>query len=1016
MPTSPKNACSKNPLGLRARFLLLIFFLSTVQVFAQKVVTGRVTAGDGSALTKATIQIKGRTNASVATDDNGKFSIRATPTDILVVSFSGYKTTEMPVGNRDEFRVSLEQAVSQLDDMVVIGYGTIKKKDLTGSVSRVSTKDFKDQPVNRLDQALQGRAAGVEVTNSTGAPGGDVRIRIRGANSILGDNNPLYVIDGFIGADFNNINPDDIASIEVLKDASSAAIYGSRGANGVVLITTRRGNSRKPEVTLGYTNYSSVASKKYDLLDAADFAQTVNARNQALGLAPTFTQVQIDKFKTSGGTNWQDEIFRTAPGQEYKLGVLGGNGKSSYNISANYLNQDGVVANSGYKRYSLRSNMTSQVSDNLSIRLNVAALRREHLNNTIQGKSSPINQALAWAPTTPVRDSTGKYTINDPVGSIFKNPVALAYDQTNQLNITDGTLVGGANYKILKDLSFDVSFGVDYQNQQGEYYGGPSITSNLPTASRTSAELTNLQNTNNLTYTHIFNGEHSLSVTAVFEEQKYTATSFNAAASNLTFPSLGFDNLSLSASQSTGSSYSKSNLLSYLGRVNYAYRGKYLLTASIRRDGSSKFQEPHKYGTFPSAAVGWTLSEEPFIRRLNIFQTLKLRGSYGVTGSQAISPYATLATYRTDQGSAGYSFNNTSISSGIVIGNAANPNLKWETTTARDLGLDMSLFNNRLSFTADGYIKYTKDLLVSLPLPSYAGGGSIVSNVGKVKNSGLEFSIEGTPMASPTFTWTSSFNVSFQKNVVQDIGSLQNIFSSSNVGSGLSPQPEFIIKPGYALGSYWGLRYLGTWKPKEATEAALYGSKPGDSHYQDLDHDNAITTSDYQIIGNGLPKQLLGWNNTFNYKSFELNIFFQAAFGSDKLNYSYGASVTPNSDARQATNADVKGRYIPGVNETSDIPAFSSTDKDYFESSRFIEKGDFIRFKNLQLGYNISDKTKTIKIKIFAGATNLFTITKYKGYDPESSNAGSGSDITQSIDYGSYPNSRTYILGTTIKF
>jgi len=1015
MPTTPKNACSKNPLGLRACFLLLILFLCTAQVFAQKIVTGRVTAGDGSALTKATVQIKGKTNAAVTTDDNGKFSISATPTDILVVSFSGYKTKEVPVGNRDELLVSLEQAVSQLDDVVVIGYGTIKKKDLTGSVSRISTKDFKDQPVNRLDQALQGRAAGVEVTNSTGAPGGDVKIRIRGSNSILGDNNPLYVIDGFIGADFNNINTDDIASIEVLKDASSTAIYGSRGANGVVLITTRRGNARKPEIDLGYTNYTSVASKKYNLLNAADFAQTVNARNQVLGLAPTFTQAQVDGYRVTGGTDWQDEIFRTAPGQEYKLAVLGGNGKNTYNISANYLNQDGVVVNSGYKRYSLRSNLTSQVNDNLSIRLNIAVLRREHLNNAIQGKSSPINQALAWAPTTSVRDSSGKYIINDPVGSIFQNPVALAYDQTNQFNITDGTLVGGANYKFLKDLSFDVSFGVDYQNQQGKYYNGPSITGNLPTASRTSSEVTNLQNTNNLSYSHIFNGEHSLSVTAVFEQQKYTTTGFNANSSNLTFPNLGYDNLALSASQSAGSNYSKSNLVSYLGRVNYAFRGKYLLTASIRRDGSSKFQDPHKYGTFPSAAVGWTMSEEPFIKRLNLFGTLKLRGSYGVTGSQAINPYATLATYLNDQYSAGNSFNNSSTSSGIVIGNASNPNLKWETTTANDLGLDMSFFDSRLSFTADGYIKYTKDLLVSLPLPAYIGGGSIISNVGKVKNSGVEFSIEGMPIASAHFSWTSTFNVTFQKNVVQNIGSLKNIFSSSNVGSGLSPQPEFIIMPGRALGTYWGLRYLGTWKPKEVAEAALYGAKPGDSHYQDLDGDHAITTTDYQTIGNGLPKQLLGWNNTFNYKGFELNIFFQGVFGVDKLNYSYGASVTPNSDARQVTNADIKGRYIPGVNETSNIPAFSATDKDYFESSRFIEKGDFIRLKNLNLSYDLSSKRKGIQVKIFAGATNLFTITKYKGYDPESSNAGSGSDVARSIDYGSYPNTRTYILGTTIK-
>jgi TonB-linked SusC/RagA family outer membrane protein len=756
-----------------------------------------------------------------------------------------------------------------------------------------------------------------------------------------------------------------------------------------------------------------------DLLNAADFATTVNMRDAAVGISPTFTQAQIAGFRANGGTNWQDEIFRIAPGQEFKLSLSGGNAKTAYFISGNYLNQDGILINTNYKRYAIRSNVNSQVSDKLAVRFNVAAIRRETLNNNNQGGGA-FNEALSWAPTTPVRDALGNYTIHDPVSSIFANPVALANDQTNISNNSNLNLNAGANYHFFKDLSLDVSFGVDYENQQGENYAGPSITNNLPNASRASAEVFNLQNTNTLNYSHVFNDVHSLNVTAVFEQQKYTSTMFNANANNLTFANLGFDNLALSATQSAGSSYSGSNLISYLGRVNYAYKGKYLLTVSARRDGSSKFQVPNQQSTFPSVALGWRLSEEPFIKKLAIFDNLKLRGSWGLTGSQAINPYATLATYLTDAFSGATAFNNHAVTSGIVLGNAANPNLKWETTQAEDLGVDMSFFNNRLNFTADAYIKNTSDLLLSLPLPSYVGGGSIVSNVGKMQNSGLEFNIGGIPVHSGKFTWSSAFNISFQKNVVKNLGSLSSIFTNSitpNAGGGLSTQSEFVIKTGQALGAYWGLNYLGTWKPDDVAQAAKFGQKPGDSHYEDLNGDHAINGSDFQIIGHGTPTKTLGWDNTLTYGNFSVNVFMQALLGFDKLDYSYGNSVTANANSKEATNADILNRYIPGVNETSNIPAFSKTNIDYFQSSRFLENGNFIRLKNLNFSYTLpKSKIKNVEIKLFAGVTNLFTITKYKGLDPESTNSNSGTDVAQSIDLGSYPNSKTYNAGAIFKF
>ncbi|SEO13042.1 TonB-linked outer membrane protein, SusC/RagA family [Mucilaginibacter sp. OK283] len=983
-------------------------------------VSGKVVDSLGRPLSGATVTNK-NANTHTGANANGEFAITANEGDKIEIAFIGYQSYTFVAKAKEPFvSITLHEILGKLNEVVVVGYGTQRKSDVTGSLSSLSSKDFKDQPVTRIDQALQGRVAGVQVVNNSGAPGGDVKIRVRGSNSILGDNNPLYVIDGFIGGDFNNLNPDDIANIEVLKDASSTAIYGSRGANGVVLITTKKGNAQKQEITLTPVFYSSKVIKKMDLMNAADFATTVNARNAALNISPFFTQAQIDNFKITGGTNWQDLVFRNAPGQEYKLGYSGGNAKTQFFISGDYLNQDGIVINSNFKRYALRSNINTQFSDKLSTRLNISAIRRETLNTGNQGTGGSVNQALAWAPTTPVRTAAGTYTIVDPLGSIRSNPVALANDAENIVDNSNITLNGGANYRFFKDLSLDVSFGVDYQNIQGKNYSGPSITNNIPNASRTSTELINLQNTNTLNYSHLFNNVHSLNVTAVFEQQKYTSTGFSANANNLTFANLGYDNLALSTTQSAGSAYSGSALISYLGRVNYAFKDKYLLTVSVRRDGSSKFQPANQESTFPSIALGWKLSEESFIKKMDLFDTFKIRGSWGLTGSQAINPYATLSTYLSDAFSAANSFNNTSVSSGIVLGNAANPFLKWETTQAEDVGLDLSLFNNRLNFTADAYVKNTRDLLLSLPLPAYAGGGNIISNVGKMKNSGLEFNIGGTPVQSGKFTWSSSFNITFQKNLVKSLGTIASVFSDKsvpNAGAGLSTQPEFIIKPGYALGSYWGLKYLGTWKPNEATEAAKYGNKPGDSHYQDLNGDNAINGSDFQIIGNGTPKQSLGWNNTFTYGDFSVNVFVQSLLGFSKLDYSYASSITANADAKQATNVGVLNRYQPGINETSNIPAFSSTNKDYFESSRFLENGNFVRLKNLNISYHLPKGTiKNVDLKLFIGATNLFTITKYKGFDPESTNAGSGSDVTQSIDFGSYPNSKTFNVGAVLKF
>lgn len=729
--------------------MFCVYLLSSLGLKAQdNTVNGTVRDNNGLPLEGVSVTIKGTANGTT-TNVKGAYTVKVSREGVIVFSNAGYLPQEVRLNGKNTVDVVLSADLRSMDQVIVVGYGTRKKSDLTGAVASISAKDFKDQPVYRLDQALQGRASGVQVVNNAGAPGGDVNIRIRGFNSILGNNNPLYIIDGFIGGDFNNLNPADVESIEVLKDASSTAIYGSRGANGVILITTKKGSSSKTSISFTSRFASSTVIKKFDLLNAGDFATTVNERNAALGLTPSFTSSQISDFYAKGGTDWQKEIFTTAPAQEYQLSVSGGGDKTSYLLSGNFLDEKGIIRNSGFKRYNFRSNINSTITDKLKVSLNFSGTRRTNTNTSgTQGKNSSLTQALSWAPTTPARNADGEFITQDPIGSIFYNPVALAYDQENVSTSTNTNLVARANYEFIKGLSLDVTLGADYQNFLGSYFTGPSISNNIPKAQRTSGENVSIQNTNTLNYLHTFNKVHALNVTAVFETQSNTYNGFDANANNLVFPSLGYNNLSLAASNSATANYSKSTIVSLLGRVNYSFKDKYLVTGSLRRDGSSKFQGDNKYSLFPSAAVAWKLSEESFIKNSDLFSLLKLRASYGLTGSQAINPYSTLSTYATDPFSAATSFNSTSVTSGIVIGNAGNPNLKWETTSAVDMGIDAEILHGKLRFSVDYYNKNTNDRLLAQPLPRYLGGGTITSNVGKINNTGWDFSLSATPVSS----------------------------------------------------------------------------------------------------------------------------------------------------------------------------------------------------------------------------------------------------------------------------
>ena len=979
-------------------------------------IRGRVTDDKGDPVAGASIQVKG-TGKGVVTNENGEYEISVANADaVLVVSSLGFNAQEIAVKGRSAITVALAIAPANMNALVVVGYGEQKKGALTNAISTVSTAAFQEQPVSRLDQVLQGRVAGVQVTNSAGSPGGSVRIRIRGSNSINGANDPLYVVDGFVGADFSSINPDDIESLQVLKDASATAIYGSRGSNGVIILTTKKGAKGATRVNFTTRFSSSEVLKKLKLLNAAEFAATANAHALAVGTAQPFTAAQIDAFKVKGGTNWQDEIFRRAGGQEYLLNLAGGNDKTGYFISGDYLNQDGVIKNSFFKRYNLRSNINAKVSEKISATLNILGSYSSSQNTDIpaDGPHSPLAQAITWSPTTPVRTPMGNYTIADPVSSVFFNPVALT---TDQLAVTDrmlANMIGGFKYRMLPGLLLNLQFGANYQGYENKGFAGTVVNSNTSTASLRSNKEILLQNTNTLNYHKVFDKVHNLDVTAVMEYQQSTYNYVSAGSTNLNYQSFLWENIGLGTPGTPASGSTKWALFSLMGRVNYGYKDKYLLSAALRRDGSSKFVGDHKFSYFPSASVGWILSEEPFIQDLQAFSSLKVRGSWGLTGNQGINPYSTFSTYSNRVGS----FTNSTSQTGIVLGNIGNPDLKWETTEQKDIGLEAGILNGRISFTADYFIKDTRDLLLNETLPIYLGGNTITRNTGSVRNKGFEFAVEGAILDKGPLTWNSWFNVSFIRNRVLSTGQNKIIFDPNNrkIGGGMSPQSEFVVMPGQSLGAIWGLTYLGTWKPGDEAKAGLFGAKPGDSRYLDLNGDSVIDASDYGVIGTGIPTTVFGWNNTVSYKGFSLNFFFHAMLGFSKLNYNKAAAMYLGGDAREATYEDIKYRYIPKVNETSDIPAFSTTNRNFTQSTRFLEKADFMRLKNLSLSYELPRKVLSNKagLKVFVSATNVWTLTRYKGIDPEANS--SAGDIRQGIDYGTYPNARTFTGGCTLSF
>lgn len=966
----------------------------------------------------ATVRLKGTTHG-VSTNEKGEFDFvtgQIFPYTLLI-SYVGYENAEV-VATGSPITIKLKELVNQLNDVVVVGYGTQRKADLTGSVSSVSSEALK-QPVSSIDQTLKGAAAGVQVTQTSGQPGGGVSIRIRGGASIQGGNEPLYVVDGFplynsttstgvlSGTPTNplaSINPSDIESIDILKDASATAIYGSRGANGVVIITTRKGKADRSTITYEASYGTQSIQKKIDVLNARDFAILRNEvlldSRPASGPNQYLSESEISQL--GEGTNWQNEAFRDASTQNHQLSVSGGSQKAQYLLSGNYFQQDGIIKNTDFSRLGFRANVDARPSDVFKVSVNFTASK----SDANVAPSGIISSLLIMPPTATIYEPDGDYTLRNPFENIFANPVATINETINKSTINRllGTTFG--EYSIIKDLKLKVLLGVDVNNQKEKKYIPSSIYEGSTTGGSASLGTLNYYswlNENTLTYRRSID-KHNLDFLIGFTQQEANNESLTAGAERFVSNDLTYNSLQSGSTLVRPNSDAYSWVLhSYLSRINYNYNNLYYLTASIRRDGSSRFGAKNKWGNFPSVAASWRISNEGFFKPLiNIVNDLKVRASFGTTGNMEIGQYQSLSTL--------YSLNyllGNSVVTGFAPSRIANSNLGWETTYQYDAGLDVGLFDSRISLSLDAYHKKTTDLLLNVEIPWTSGYASSLQNYGSVENRGLELGIR-TRNYVGKLAWHSDLNISINRNKVLTIGSGASSYLSGN----------YIIQVGKPLGTFYGTVTDGILQSgEEATKGVYTGSaspKAGDRLYKDISGDGSFTTAaDRAIIGDAQPDLIFGLTNSFSWKGFDLSVLLQGVYGNQIINSN--RQTLEMFTGQQNASTTALERWTPD-NPSTSIPRAKLDPAPIF-SDRFVEDGSFLRIKHVTLGYTLRkaliSKVKLSEVNFYVSGQNLFTWTNYTGFDPE---VTSGSNVSPGTDSGIYPIARTLNAGLRVTF
>lgn len=1026
-------------------------------------ITGLVTDESGSGLPGVSVLVKG-TQRGTVTNENGSYTISIeSNADVLVFSFVGYLSHDVNVGNRNKVDIAMITDTKALEEVVVVGYGTQKKSDLTGSVSSVKGNDLTKLPTQRVDQALQGRAAGVMVQNTDGTPGGNATIRVRGGNSITGGNNALVVVDGIQGVNISTINPNDIESLEVLKDASATAIYGARGANGVILISTKRGASGKAVFNYGFSIGAQKLNNKLDLMNAGDYARKSNdwaATQNGTAAAPInpilpFTSEQINTLDANGGTDWQDEIFRNGLMQNHQLSVSGGSEFVRYFVSGGYMNQQGIVLNTKYDRYNLRSNLDLKINKWLNAGINLHVIKdKGNVPPVGEGTrfgdilGQVINTVARFDPITPIYDANGNYNTKalkgGPDGSkIYAdsdvwNPVATALETKAEKNNITNEISTFLDFQLMKGLSLRVTGAASINSNDDQHYYSTKTqpgrgVSGLGDLAEYKYQY--YQNSNILTYNNTFNEKHALTITGVAEQQLIQSKSSFIAAQGFFSDETGINDLG-GASQinQRNNSQSKQVLNSFLGRINYVFNEKYMITASYRADGSSVFGANNKWGYFPSTAVAWRISQEQFLENINAISNLKFRASWGKTGNQAIQPYQTLATV-----ASGFNYpysGNSSTDIGFALGRAANPNLKWETTEQTNVGVDLGLFNERLTATVDVYKKLTTDLLLNKQVEAYTGFSTILSNVGSIQNKGLEISIGGKPLSDSKLTWNTSVNISFNRSKVLALLDDNPLIIRTSTGGGYqiwgSGFSLKYLQVGQPVDQMRGYVNLGTWSEAERTEAKAMGQAPGEAKWKDVNSDGRITRAGdgLEVIGNAAPKYIYGWNNSISFSNFDLTFLIQGSYGNDIFNAVRIKTENPSN----GLSTNLNNRWTP-ENQNTNVPVFlSSRDRNALElgpnqtagigvdqrSSRWVENGSYLRMKNITLSFTIPvkviSKIGISRLSAYVTAVNLFTITQYTGYDPEVSSFNAAGAGGLGIDLSNYPTAKSYMFGINLTF
>ncbi|MBO9151531.1 SusC/RagA family TonB-linked outer membrane protein [Chitinophaga sp. GCM10012297] len=1040
--------------GVQCAMLMIALVVLSCPASAQQVspsVTGKVTDDQGVGLPGVSVRLKNGT-AGASTDKNGAFTVKVPNLQgTLVFNHIGFKKHEEPLRGRTSITITLLEDASKLNEVVVIGYGSTSKKDLTGSVSQVQVEDLQKAPVLSFDQALAGRVAGVQVSSNDGQPGAEgINIVIRGANSLSQSNSPLFVVDGFPMEDPENmsLNPEDIKTINILKDASATAIYGARGANGVVVIETKRGQIGAPVITATASLGFQEVSKRMDVMSPYEFVSYQLERDSTNAKTSYLSNATLDDYKNVKGVDWQDELFRNAPMQVYNLAMRGGNQGTKYSVSGSVADQQGVLVNSGLSRYQGRFVIDQNIGKKVTAGLNVNYSKVSNFGqiassiNAGNGASAYLLYSVwGYRPVSgkSLDDATdlSEELMDDEIDETMDyriNPIINAKNEVRR-SATKNLLANAyIAYEIIPGLKLRISGGVENLSRQNTSFynsltsrGTPLFPNNTKGqyGSVNFVERSSWLNENTLTWTKRFNRKHRLEVLGGFTMQGNKASGYGFMSQNVPNESLGVAGLEQGIPGSTSSSATESKLGSFLARVNYNFLSRYLLTVSFRADGSSKFAPENRWAYFPSAAFAWQIKEEKFMQSLPFISDAKLRTSYGVTGNNRVNDFATLPALTSPIG-ASYSFNNSMPQTGVIQTSLGNTKLKWETTAQADLGLDLGFLKNRIQFTVDLYRKTTSDLLLNADLPATTAFARVYKNIGKVRNEGLELTLTTTNIKSGSFSWSTDVNVSFNRNKVLGLSENQdNLLSTVGWENSFSTVPLYVAALNQPAAMFFGYLTDGlyqvddfdvsasgayTLKLSEPTNGmANYRIQPGDIRYKDVNLDGVVDEKDRVVIGRVLPKHVGGLNNNFRYKGFDLGIFFQWSYG----NKIYNANRTMfegNMSNRTGLNqfASYTDRWSIDNQDSKRFRAGGYGPAGYY-SDYFLEDGSYLRLKTVSLSYAIPSKilrSSFVKnISASVAAQNLYTWTKYSGMDPEVSVRNSA--LTPGFDYSAYPRART---------